>query len=78
MAPICRVAVAGVTSIDAKVAELTVKLAVLDLPLKLAVIFDVPVAAPVATPLVCTTVPMPGVLDVQVVNAVTSRLEPSL
>ena len=48
------------------------------MPPKLAVMTDVPLATPVATPVVGTTVATPGVPEVQLEVAVTLRDDPSL
>jgi hypothetical protein len=70
-------AVAGVTAIDVNVAAVTVSVAVAVWPPKVAVMTDVPLATPVATPDVLLTVATPGVPEVQPEYAVTSRDDPS-
>ena len=76
--PIGIEAVAGVTVIDTNVAAVTVKVAEPDLPSKVAVMTDVPMATPVARPDVLLTVATPVVPEVQLEDAVTSRDVPSV
>jgi hypothetical protein len=71
------VAVAGVTAIDTNVAVVTVNAAVAVLPPKVAVMSDVPLATPMARPVVGATVATPGVPEVQVEDVVTSLVDPS-
>ena len=63
---------------DTKVAALTVRLAVLLLPSKVAVITAVPLATALARPVDGATVLTLVVAEDQVDKAVTSRVEPSL
>ncbi|MEO8169480.1 MAG: hypothetical protein ABI575_01290 [Oxalobacteraceae bacterium] len=63
---------------DTNVAPVTVKVAVSDLVPKLAVINDVPFKIPSATPEVLFTVATLGVPEVQLEDAVTSRVDVSL
>jgi len=76
--PISIEGVAGVTAIDAKVATVTVKVAELVLPPKLAVMSALPPLTPEATPEVLLTVATPVVPELQLEEAVTSRVVPSL
>ena len=76
--PTCKAAVRGMIAIVDNVAALTTNPAVPDLPPKLTVINDEPLATPVATPVVCTTVPTATVPELQLEKFVTSRVIPSL
>lgn len=71
-------AVAGVTATDIKVAAVTVNVTGALWPPKLAVMTDVPPTTPVATPDRLLTVATLVVPEVQLEDAVTSRVEPSL
>ena len=71
-------AVGGVTAIETNVAAVTVRVAEADWPSKLAVMTDVPMAAPAARPDVLLTVATPVVPEIQLEDAVTSRDVPSL
>ena len=74
--PAALLAVAGVTAIEDRVAAVTVRVAVPDLPLKAAVMVAVPATLAVARPLLLTVAVV--VLDeLQVTCAVISRLVPS-
>jgi hypothetical protein len=71
-------AVAGITASDTNVAVFTVKVAEADRPPKVAVMTDVPGATPTARPDVGLTVAMARVPEVQLEDAVTSLVDPSL
>ena len=71
-------AVAGVTVIELNVAGVTVKVAEPDMPPKLAVMTDAPLATPVARPDVLLTEATLVVPEVQMEDAVTSWVDPSL
>ena len=71
-------AVAGITSNFVDVAAVTFKVAESDRPPKVAVMSDVPVAMPVAKPDVGLTVATLAVPEVQLEDAVTSMVDPSL
>lgn len=71
-------AVAGLMAKETKVAELTVRFAVLLWPPNVAVITEVPLAAALAKPVVGATVLTLVVAEDHVDRAVTSRVEPSL
>ena len=61
-----KIAAAGFTVTDTSVADVTVRATLLVLPPKLALSCDDPLARPVTTPVVCTTVPTLVDPDVQV------------
>lgn len=71
-------AATGVTMIDCNVTALTFNVAESVMPLKAAVMSDVPLVTPTATPVVGETVATPIVPEVQIEDDVTSRDEPSL
>src|SRR5665647_653362 len=66
----------GVTATDSSVAAVTVKVAEPDLPPKLAVMSDAPLARPLAMP-VGETETLTGVPEIQLEDVVTSRDDPS-
>jgi hypothetical protein len=68
----------GVTMIDCNVTALTFNVAVAVMPPKAAVMSDVTLVTPTATPVVGETVATAVVPEVQLEDAVTSRDEPSL
>jgi hypothetical protein len=71
-------AVAGVTAIDTNVAAVTVKVAEPVWPPKVAVMRAVPAATPVAAPDLSSIVATLRVAEVQLEDAVTSLVDPSL
>ena len=71
------VRVAGVTTIELNVAAVTVKVTEPDLPLKPAVMTEVPSVMPVVRPEVLSTVATPGVPELQVTELLMSMLVPS-
>ncbi|MEO8169481.1 MAG: hypothetical protein ABI575_01295 [Oxalobacteraceae bacterium] len=71
-------AVAGVTAMDTKVSAVTVKVPEPDLPPKSAVMTEVPLATPVAAPDVLFTVATLVLPEIQLEDAVTLRVDPSL
>jgi hypothetical protein len=68
----------GLIAIDTRVAVVTVTAVAALLPLKVAVIVEVPALTPVTTPLVGATVAIAAVALVQLAVVLTSRVEPSL
>ena len=78
MPPTGSMAEPGLTAKDTRVAEFTVRLAVLLFPSNRAVITAVPLAIPLAKPVDGITVLTLVVPEDQADNAVTSRVEPSL
>lgn len=71
-------AVAGVMAMETNVAPVTVKLAELVLPAKVAVMSAVPLTTPVARPEVALTLATLVLPELQLEEALTSRVEPSL
>lgn len=71
-------AVAGVTAMETRVAPVTVKLAELVLPPKLAVMSAVPPITPVARPELALTVATLALPELQLEVAVTFTVDPSL
>lgn len=72
------VAVAGVTAMELNVAAVTVKFAELVLSPNVAVMSAVPPITPVARPELALTLATPGLPELQLEVALTSRVEPSL
>lgn len=72
------VAVAGVTAMELNVAAVTVKFAELVLSPNVAVMSAVPPTMPVARPELALTLATPGLPELQLEVALTSRVEPSL
>jgi hypothetical protein len=68
----------GETAKATSVADVTVTVALLVFPAKLAVIRVEPLPTPLTTPEVCTTEPTAELAEDQLVDAVTSRVDPSL